>query len=143
VPKAFAALDYIFDREQALRYATSWGRFQVDMKMWDPASGLSARYVQATHGDPHARHATYRTIKLLRYARDAALPRVRFEEPQRCPSVLVVTEPSCEPSFFDAVQKFATLLQMALADERPGVFGKRAAVHAAQDCGAVKRPVFG
>jgi len=32
-PEAFAALDYFFDDEQALKYATNWGRIWVDMKM--------------------------------------------------------------------------------------------------------------
>jgi hypothetical protein len=30
-PKTFAALDYFFDDEQALRYATRWGRIWVDL----------------------------------------------------------------------------------------------------------------
>jgi hypothetical protein len=32
-PEVFAALDYFFDDEQALKYATNWGRISVDMKM--------------------------------------------------------------------------------------------------------------
>jgi hypothetical protein len=35
-PEAFAALDYFFDVEQALKYATSWGRIRVDMKTGGP-----------------------------------------------------------------------------------------------------------
>jgi hypothetical protein len=31
-PEAFTALDYFFDDQQALRYATHWGRIWVDMK---------------------------------------------------------------------------------------------------------------
>ncbi|MGF6903610.1 hypothetical protein [Paraburkholderia phytofirmans] len=53
-----------------------------------------------------------------------------------------VTEPSREPSFFDAMQKFGPLMQLVLPDERPGVFVKRSAVHTVQDCGVVKRLVF-
>lgn len=30
-PETFAALDYFFDDEQALRYATRWGRIWVDL----------------------------------------------------------------------------------------------------------------
>jgi hypothetical protein len=30
-PEAFAALDNFFEDEQALKYATHWGRFWVDM----------------------------------------------------------------------------------------------------------------
>jgi hypothetical protein len=31
-PRTFDALDYFFDHEQALSYATNWGRLWVDMK---------------------------------------------------------------------------------------------------------------
>ncbi|SEB93456.1 hypothetical protein SAMN02787142_0588 [Burkholderia sp. WP9] len=31
-PQTFAALDYFHEGEQALRYATAWGRIWVDMK---------------------------------------------------------------------------------------------------------------
>jgi hypothetical protein len=30
-PETFAALDYFFDDEQALKYATHWGQICVDM----------------------------------------------------------------------------------------------------------------
>jgi hypothetical protein len=55
---------------------------------------------------------------------------------------LGMTEPSSEPSFFDAMQKFGPLMQLVLPDERPGVFVNRGAVHIVQDCGVVKRLVF-
>jgi hypothetical protein len=55
---------------------------------------------------------------------------------------LGMTEPSREPSFFDAMQKFGPLMQLVLPDERPGVFVNRSAVHIVQDCGVVKRLVF-
>jgi hypothetical protein len=55
---------------------------------------------------------------------------------------LGVSEPSREPCFFDAMQKFGPLLQLVLPDERPGVFVKRDAVRTVQDCGVVKRLVF-
>ncbi|MFL9959171.1 hypothetical protein PQR65_37880 [Paraburkholderia nemoris] len=55
---------------------------------------------------------------------------------------LGVAEPSREPCFFDAMQKFGLLLQLVLPDERPGVFVKRDAIHSVQDCGVVKRLVF-
>jgi hypothetical protein len=31
-PQTFSALDYFYDGEQALKYATAWGRIWVDMK---------------------------------------------------------------------------------------------------------------
>ncbi|MPW16879.1 MULTISPECIES: hypothetical protein [Paraburkholderia] len=31
-PRTFNALDYFYDGEQALKYATAWGRIWVDMK---------------------------------------------------------------------------------------------------------------
>jgi hypothetical protein len=31
-PQSFSALDYFYDGEQALTYATAWGRIWVDMK---------------------------------------------------------------------------------------------------------------
>ena len=31
-PESFSALDYFFDDQQALKYATRWGRIWVDMK---------------------------------------------------------------------------------------------------------------
>src|ERR1700676_4902491 len=34
--EAFAALDYFFDDEEALKYATDWGRIWVDLKTGDP-----------------------------------------------------------------------------------------------------------
>jgi hypothetical protein len=55
---------------------------------------------------------------------------------------LGVSEPSREPSFFDAMQKFGPLMQLVLPDERPGVFVKRDAVRFVQHFGAVKRLVF-
>jgi hypothetical protein len=32
VPEAFAALDYFFEEEQALKYAIHWGRIWVDTR---------------------------------------------------------------------------------------------------------------
>jgi hypothetical protein len=55
---------------------------------------------------------------------------------------LGVVEPSREPSFFDAMQKFRPLMQLVLPDERPESFVRRSAVHVVQDCGVVKRLVF-
>jgi hypothetical protein len=55
---------------------------------------------------------------------------------------LGVAQPSREPSFFAAIQKFSPLMQLILPDERPGVFVNRGAVHIAHDCGIVKRLVF-
>jgi hypothetical protein len=31
-PRSFSALDFFYDGEQALKYATAWGRIWVDMK---------------------------------------------------------------------------------------------------------------
>ncbi|CAN7732289.1 hypothetical protein LJR267_009240 [Paraburkholderia hospita] len=53
-----------------------------------------------------------------------------------------IAEPSCEANFFEATQKFGSLMQLVLPDERPGVFVNRSAVHTVQDCGVVKRIVF-
>jgi hypothetical protein len=90
------------------------------------------------HHVPHIAPSNYfaarKTLRFL--ARDSKNPSAALVY------WLGVTEPSCEPSFFDAVQKYGPLLQMVLTDERPGVFVKREAVHAVQDCGAVKRLVF-
>ncbi|MFM0179064.1 hypothetical protein PQR52_11390 [Paraburkholderia aspalathi] len=55
---------------------------------------------------------------------------------------LGVAEPSREPKFFDAMQKFGPLMQLVLPDDRPGVFVQRTAIHMVQDCGIVKRRVF-
>ena len=55
---------------------------------------------------------------------------------------LGVTEPSREPSFYDAMQGFNPLMQLILPDECPGVFVNRSAVHSAQNLGLVKRLVF-
>ncbi|MFM0215467.1 hypothetical protein [Paraburkholderia caledonica] len=84
--------------------------------------------------EPSNYFATRKTLRFL--ARDSKNPSAALVY------WLGVTEPSCEPSFFDAVRKFGPLLQMVLPDERPGVFVKREAVHAVQDCGVVKRLVF-
>ena len=55
---------------------------------------------------------------------------------------LDLSQPSREPSFYDAMYKFAPLMQLILPDERPGVFVNRNAVLIAHDCGIVKRLVF-
>ncbi|SIT38132.1 conserved hypothetical protein [Paraburkholderia piptadeniae] len=55
---------------------------------------------------------------------------------------LGIAEPSHEANFFEATQKFGSLMQLVLPDERPGVFVNRSAVLAVQDFGVVKRLVF-
>jgi hypothetical protein len=75
-------------------------------------------------------------------------PRLRFlaRDAQNPGSAIVYwlgrTEPSRELSFFDAMQKFGSLIQLVLPDERPGVFVKRDAVQRVTDFGTVKRLVF-
>lgn len=77
------------------------------------------------------------TRQPLRFlARDSRNPRVALVY------WLGTAEPSREPSFSDAMDKYAPLMQLVLPDERPGVFVNRNAVHAVQDCGVVKRLVF-
>lgn len=77
------------------------------------------------------------TRRMLRFvARDAKNPSAALVY------WLGVKEPTPEPSFSDAMQKFGPLMQMVLPDERPGVFVKRDAVQIVQDCGVVKRLVF-
>jgi hypothetical protein len=55
---------------------------------------------------------------------------------------LGIAEPSHEANFFEATQKFGSLMQLVLPDERPGVFVNRSAVLAVHDYGVVKRLVF-
>ncbi|MBC8742501.1 hypothetical protein F6X40_39040 [Paraburkholderia sp. UCT31] len=86
------------------------------------------------HIDPSSRLATRKTLRFL--ARDARNPGGGLVY------WLGVTEPSAEPSFFHAMQKYGPLMQLILPDERPGVFMKRDAVQRVQDSGVVKRLVF-
>jgi hypothetical protein len=51
-------------------------------------------------------------------------------------------EPTREPSFFAAMQRFGPLMQLVLPDERPGVFVNRSAVGAVHGDGVVKQLVF-
>jgi hypothetical protein len=87
---------------------------------------------------PHIEPSSYiHTKQGLRFlARDAQNPRAAVVY------WLGATEPSRESSFFDAMQKFGALMQLVLADERPGVFVKRDAVQSVTDFGTVKRLVF-
>ncbi|WP_207633915.1 hypothetical protein [Paraburkholderia hospita] len=87
---------------------------------------------------PHIEASSYiRTEQRLRFlARDARNPWAALVY------WLGATEPSRESSFFDAMQKFGTLMQLVLPDERPGVFVKRDAVQSVMDFGTVKRLVF-
>lgn len=92
--------------------------------------------------DLYARRAAYRTLVLPEYPRDVALSRTRRPKSWRSPGYwLWVTEPSAEPSFFNAMQPYGPLMQMVLPDERPGVFGERDAVQRVQDSGVVEPPV--
>ncbi|WP_201762792.1 hypothetical protein [Paraburkholderia hospita] len=87
---------------------------------------------------PYIEASSYiRTERSLRFlARDARNPWAALVY------WLETTEPSRESSFFDATQKFGTLMQLVLPDERPGVFVKRDAVQSVTDFGTVKRLVF-
>jgi hypothetical protein len=86
------------------------------------------------HIEPSSYLLTQHTVRFL--ARDSTNPGAALVY------WLGVTEPSREPSFFDAMEKFGPLMQLVLPDERPGVFVKRDAVHTIQNCGVVKRLVF-
>ncbi|CAB3743556.1 hypothetical protein [Paraburkholderia rhynchosiae] len=90
------------------------------------------------HDVPHIESSSYQvTRKTLRFlARDVRNPGAALVY------WLGVIEPSLEPSFFNAMQKYGPLMQLVLPDERPGVFVERDAVQRVQDSGVVKRLVF-
>ncbi|MFM0172399.1 hypothetical protein [Paraburkholderia sediminicola] len=77
---------------------------------------------------------TRQTLRFL--ARDSQIPSMALAYWLGDP------EPSREPRFFDAMQKFGPLMQLVLPDERPGVFVQRATIQLVQDCGIVKRLIF-
>ncbi|WP_027802220.1 hypothetical protein [Paraburkholderia dilworthii] len=86
------------------------------------------------HIEPSSCQVTRKTLRFL--ARDVRNPGAALVY------WLGVTEPSAEPSFFNAMQTYGPLMQLVLPDERPGVFVERDAVQRVQDSGVVKRLVF-
>ena len=50
--------------------------------------------------------------------------------------------PSTEASFADATQRFAPLMQVVFADERPGAFINRDAIREVRQSGAATRLIF-
>ena len=51
-------------------------------------------------------------------------------------------QPSTNPSFVEATQRFAPLMQVVFPEERPGAFVNRDAVREAQRLGAATRLIF-
>jgi hypothetical protein len=95
---------------------------------------METRMRDVPHIEPWSYLDSQQTLRFL--ARDAQNPSAALVY------WLGVMEPSREPSFFNAMQKFGPLMQLVLPDERPGVFVKGDAVRIVQDCGVVKRLVF-
>jgi hypothetical protein len=55
---------------------------------------------------------------------------------------LGAARPSTEASFVEVTQRFAPLMQVVFADERPGAFVNRGAVREAHQSGAATRLIF-